>query len=119
MTNPDATPSVPDPTTDALPDGGTDATTQQVGVDPNAEHVPEPASGVRGADQVDAMDAEPGEGTTRGADGDTAAREALRRDLGERGGAAGDEADGGLEQAAALGATDDPQGGSLQPDGDS
>ena len=39
------------------PDGGTDATTSQVGVDPNAAHVPEPASGVRGADQVDAFDA--------------------------------------------------------------
>ena len=54
MTNP------PDPTTDALPDGGTDATTQQVGQDPTAAHVPEPAGGVRGADQVDAFDSSPG-----------------------------------------------------------
>jgi hypothetical protein len=118
MTNPDSTPSVPDPTSDALPDGATDATTQQVGVDPTAQHVPEPASGVRGADQVDAFDPEPGEGTTTGADGETAAREALRRELGERGGAAGDESDGGLEQTAALGSTDDPEGGSIQPHGD-
>ena len=112
MTNP-----VPDPTTDALPDGGTDATSQQVGQDPTAAHVPEPASGVRGADQVDAFDTSPGHGTTTGADGETAAREQLRRDLGERGGEAGDESDGGLEQTAALGSTDDPQGGSIQPDG--
>jgi hypothetical protein len=70
----------------------------------HSDPVPEPASGVRGADQVDAMDAE--HGTARGADGDTAAREALRRDLGERSPATGDESGDDLEQAAALGETD-------------
>ncbi len=50
-------------------------------------------------------------------DGDTAAREQLRRDLGERGGAAGTEAGDDLEQSAALGATDDPRGGSIQEHG--
>jgi len=99
------------------PDDTSDNTTTQAGPSPTASHVPTPASGVRGADQVDAMDTEPGHGTTTGADGDTAAREQLRRDLGERGGAAGDEQGGGLEQTAALGATDDPEGGSLQADG--
>jgi hypothetical protein len=69
-----------------------------------SEHVPTPAEGVRGADQVDAMD--PEHGTARGADGDTAAREALRRDLGERRPEAGDETGDDLEQAAALGETD-------------
>ena len=100
------------------PHTSTDATGTQEGTAPTAQHVPEPASGVRGADQVDAFDASPGHGTTTGADGETAAREQLRRDLGERGGEAGDESDGGLEQTAALGSTDDPQGGSIQPDGD-
>lgn len=76
-----------------------------------------PAGGVRGVDRVDDMDTSPGHGTTTGADGETAAREALRRDLGERTGSAGSEAGDDLEQAAALGATDDPQGGSLQGDG--
>ena len=114
MTNPN---EFTDTTDMAGPNTGTDATTTQEGADPTAQHVPEPASGVRGADQVDAFDSSPGHGTTTGADGETAAREALRRDLGERGGATGDESDGGLEQTAALGATDDPQGGSIQPDG--
>lgn len=94
-----------------------DPTTQQQGRSLHGEHVPEPASGVRGADQVDRMDPEPGHGTTRGADGDTAAREQQRKDQGERSASAGTEDGGSLEQAGALGATDDPQGGSLQPDG--
>ena len=80
-------------------------------------HVPTPPGGVRGVDAVDRMDSEPGEGTTRGADGDTAAREQLRKDLGERTAGADTEAGDDLEQAEALGATDDPQGGSIQPDG--
>ena len=75
------------------------------------DHVPTPAGGVRGADQVDAMDSEPGHGTTTGADGDTAARE-QQAEHGE-----GAESGGGLEQFAALGATDDSQGGSIQPVG--
>ncbi len=95
-----------------------DNTRSQQGQDPTASHVPEPASGVRGADQVDAFDSSPGHGTTTGADGETAAREQQRRDSGERSDASGDEAGGGLEQTAALGSTDDPQGGSLQPGGD-
>jgi hypothetical protein len=100
-----------------------DPQTQQHGaVHDDAQHVPEPASGVRGADQVDAMDNEPGHGTTTGADGQTAAREQLRQDLGERPAGADTEGDGSLEQTAALGATDDPQtgstqGGSIQRDG--
>ncbi len=81
------------------------------------EHVPTPPGGVRGADQVDAMDAEPGHGTTTGADGDTAAREALRKDLGERPQDAGTEDGDDLEQGAAVGETDDPQGGSIQAHG--
>ena len=102
----------------AGPGPGTDATTTRERVDPAASHVPEPASGVRGADQVEAFDSSPGHGTTTGADGETAAREAQRRELGERGAAAGDESGGGLEQTAALGATDDPLGGSIQAGGD-
>lgn len=74
------------------------------------DHVPTPAGGVRGADQVDRMDAEPGHGTTTGADGETAAREALRKDLGERSAASGED---GPDVGADLGATDDPRGGSL------
>ncbi len=92
-------------------------TTSQHGQSVDADHVPVPASGVRGADQVDAFDSEPGEGTTTGADGQTPAREALRKDLGERGASAGEESDGELEQGAAVGATDDPQGGSIQESG--
>ena len=79
--------------------------------------MPEPSSGVRGADQVEAFDNAPGEGTTTGADGETPAREALRKDLGERAGSAGEESDGELEQGNAVGPTDDPQGGSLQQHG--
>ncbi len=94
-----------------------DNTTTQEGPSPTAEHVPTPPSGVRGADQVDAMDSAPGHGTTTGADGETAAREQLRRDLGERPPGAGTEEGDALEQGAALGPTDDPQGGSIQQRG--
>ena len=87
--------------------------TQQHGTSVDAEHVPEPSSGVRGADQVDAFDNDPGHGTTTGADGETPAREAQRKDRGERSASSGEESDGELEQAAAIGPTDDPQGGSL------
>lgn len=72
---------------------------------PDASHVPEPAGGVRGVDQVDAMDPSPG--TTTGADGATAAREQLRVGLGERPDGAGRQDGDDLEQAAALGDTDD------------
>lgn len=94
-----------------------DNTRTQQGVDPTAPHVPEPASGVRGTDQE--MDpAGPGTGgVPSGADGETAARERLRKDLGERPQDAGTETGDDLEQEAALGATDDPQGGSIQRDG--
>ena len=95
----------------------TDATRTQEGVDVHGRHVPEPAGGVRGVDQVDDMDNEPGHGTTTGADGQTPAREQLRTDLGERRPDAGVEADAELEQGNALGAIDDPQGGSIQPHG--
>ncbi|HEU0102057.1 MAG TPA: hypothetical protein VFR07_07015 [Mycobacteriales bacterium] len=99
------------------PRDNADATVTQEGVSVHGDHVPTPPGGVRGVDQVDNMDSEPGHGTTTGADGETAAREQLRRSLGERGADTGSEEGGGLEQAAALGATDDPQGGSIQPDG--
>ncbi len=81
------------------------------------EHVPEPEGGVRGVDQVDDMDNDPGHGTTSGADGDTAAREQMRKDLGERSADADTEGGDALEQAAAIGETDDPQGGSIQAHG--
>ncbi len=84
---------------------------------PNADHVPVPDSGVRGADQVEDVDTDPGHGTTTGADGQTPAREALRKDLGERSADSGEESGGGLEQAAAVGPTDDAQGGSIQEHG--
>jgi hypothetical protein len=91
--------------------------------------VPPAASGQRGGMTADEkhvsggdperMDAAPGSGgmPAAGADGETGAREQLRQDLGERGPGAGTEQGGDLEQTAALGATDDPQGGSLQPGG--
>jgi hypothetical protein len=79
-----------------------------------------PEPGVRGGDAADRMDS-PGEGSgglpAAGADGQTAAREQLRKDLGERDGSLGTEEGGELEQAAALGETDDPAGGSLQQHG--
>ena len=76
--------------------------------------------GVLGGDAADRMDS-PGPGSGGlpggGADGETGAREQLRRDLGERSGATGTEDGGELEQGAAIGETDDPQGGSLQEHG--
>jgi hypothetical protein len=76
------------------------------------------ATGVRGG-PADRMDAAPGSGgvPAAGADGQTGAREALRSELGERSPQAGTEDATSLEQAAALGPTDDPQGGSLQHGG--
>ncbi|MCW2713678.1 MAG: hypothetical protein JWN88_725 [Frankiales bacterium] len=66
------------------------------------------------ADRLDS----PGEGSgglpSAGADGETGAREQLRKDLGERSPDAGTEEGDSLEQAAAIGETDDPQGGSIQ-----
>ena len=94
-----------------------DATRTQVGRDVHDAHVPEPAGGVRGADQVDAFDNAPGHGTTTGADGQTPDREAQRKATGERRPDAGEESDAELEQGAAVGPTDDPHGGSLQDPG--
>lgn len=73
---------------------------------------------VSGGD-ADRMDpAGPGTGGMQaGADGETGAREQLRKDLGERDQAAGTEDGAELEQDAALGETDDPQGGSIQERG--
>ncbi len=67
------------------------------------------ATGVRGGDP-ERMDAAPGSGgmPAAGADGSTEAREQLRKDLGERSEAAGTEDGTSLEQAGALGDTDDP-----------
>ena len=76
--------------------------------------------GVRGGDAADRMDsAGPGSGGMpgAGADGETGAREQLRKDLGERSPDMGTEAGDDLEQAAAIGETDDPQGGSIQEHG--
>ena len=76
--------------------------------------------GVRGGDAADRMDS-PGAGSGgmpgAGADGETGAREQLRKDLGERRPDAGTEEGGDLEQGAAIGETDDPQGGSIQQHG--
>ena len=76
--------------------------------------------GVRGGDAADRMDS-PGPGSGglagAGADGETGAREQLRKDLGERSSEMGTEAGDDLEQAAAIGETDDPQGGSIQSSG--
>ncbi len=77
-------------------------------------------SGVQGGDAADRMDsAGPGSGGLAGggADGETGAREQLRKDLGERDASLGTEDGGELEQAAAVGETDDPQGGSIQSRG--
>ena len=83
---------------------------------------PAPSSespGVLGGD-ADRLDS-PGEGSggvpSAGADGETAAREDLRESLGERSGTAGREDGASLEQAGAIGETDDPQGGSIQEHG--
>lgn len=63
----------------------------------------------------------PGQGSggvpAAGADGGTEQREQLRKDLGERAEGQGEEGGDDLEQAAALGETDDPQGGSIQGHG--
>ena len=76
--------------------------------------------GVRGGNAADRMDS-PGAGSGGlaggGADGQTAAREQQRIDLGERSPEMGTEAGSDLEQAAAIGETDDPQGGSIQAHG--
>ena len=76
--------------------------------------------GVLGGDATDRMDS-PGPGSggmpSAGADGETGAREQLRKDLGERAASTGTEEGGDLEQAAAIGETDDPQGGSIQEHG--
>ena len=76
--------------------------------------------GVRGGDAADRMDAagpHSGGMPSAGADGQTGAREALRKDLGERSADTGTEEGDDLEQAAAIGETDDPQGGSIQERG--
>jgi hypothetical protein len=85
---------------------------------PRPSGVDEP--GVRGGDAADRMDsAGPGSGGLpgAGADGETGAREALRKDLGERSPQMGTEDGDDLEQAADIGETDDPQGGSIQEHG--
>ncbi len=89
-----------------------DSTTTQEGGAPATSE--DAATGVRGGDP-ERMDAAPGSGGLpgAGADGETEAREQLRKDLGERGPAAGTEDATSLEQAAALGETDDPATGSL------
>ena len=67
--------------------------------------------GVRGGDAADRMDS-PGAGSggmpSAGADGETGAREALRKDLGERSPEMGTEEGGELELPAAIGEADDP-----------
>lgn len=77
-------------------------------------------AGVRGGDAAERMDS-PGPGSggvpAAGADGQTEAREELRKDLGERSEQMGTEGGDDLEQAAAIGETDDPQGGSIQEHG--
>ena len=76
--------------------------------------------GVLGGDAADRMDSPgPGSGGLAGggADGETGAREQLRKDLGERSETMGTEEGDDLEQAAAIGETDDPQGGSIQEHG--
>ncbi len=71
------------------------------------------AENVRGGD-ADRMDPGPLGGVpAAGADGETGAREQLRKDLGERSPDSGTEDGDELEQAAALGETDDPQDGSV------
>jgi hypothetical protein len=71
------------------------------------------AEKVRGGD-ADRMDPGPLGGVpAAGADGETGAREQLRKDLGERSPDSGTEDGDELEQAAAIGETDDPQDGSV------
>jgi hypothetical protein len=69
------------------------------------------------ADRMDSPGAGSGGVPGAGADGETEAREQLRKDLGERAEAMGTEAGDDLEQAAAIGEPDDPQGGSIQQHG--
>lgn len=101
--------------TEPLDDVLRDNTTTQDGLTPQADRDP---GGLKGGDPS-RLDAEPGSGgmPAGGADGQTAAREQMRKDLGERAPSAGTEGGDDLEQAAAIGETDDPQGGSLQRDG--
>ena len=100
--------------TEPTPQTGDDTSTDA----PRPSGLEEP--GVRGGDAADRMDS-PGAGTGglpgAGADGETGAREALRKDLGERSSGMGTEDGDDLEQAAALGETDDPQGGSISEHG--
>jgi len=84
----------------------------------NREPTTTTAPHVSGGD-ADRMDPSgPGTGgVPSGADGETAAREQLRKDLGERSPDGDTEEGAELEQDAALGETDDPQGGSIQEHG--
>lgn len=72
-------------------------------------HPDDAARGVQGG-SPDRMDAAAGSGglAGAGADGETAAREQLRKDLRERPDGAGTEQGDDLEQAAALAETDRP-----------
>ena len=76
--------------------------------------------GVLGGDATDRMDS-PGPGSGGlpggGADGETGAREQLRKDLGERSAGMGEQSGDDLQQAAAIGETDDSTGGSIQEQG--
>jgi hypothetical protein len=100
-----------EPQTDALQDN----TTTQDGLTLQSDGDP---GGVKGGNP-DRLDAAPHSGgmPAAGADGQTAAREQLRKDLGERPADADTEAGDELEQAAATGEIDDPQGGSIQAHG--
>jgi hypothetical protein len=93
-----------------------DSTTTHEGGAPASPH--DAATGVRGGD-AERMDAAPGSGgmPAAGADGQTEAREQLRKDLGERGPQAGTEDGTSLEQGGTVGETDDPDSGSLGPHG--
>ena len=83
-----------------------DNTTTKEGAAP--ERAGDAESGVLGGDP-ERMDAAPGSGgvPSAGADGETGAREALRKDLGERADDAGEDTGGPLAQGQ-LGDTDDP-----------
>ncbi len=101
MTGPANDPNAPARATGAAADLGTSAQSEVSGGD---------------ADRMDP--AGPGTGgVPSGADGETAAREQLRKDLGERSAGSGTDDGAELEQDAALGETDDPQGGSIQEHG--
>ena len=98
------------------PFSSTSDDTRSQGIQPSTTE----EAGVRGGDAADRMDS-PGPGSggmpSAGADGETGAREQLRKDLGERAQGMGTEEGDDLEQAAAIGEIDDPQGGSLQEHG--